>query len=55
MKEEQLQRAYEDAKAQYAALGVDVDQAIEKLNQHSISFIAGRQMMFQDLRTRKVN
>ena len=37
MKEEQLQRAYEDAKAQYAALGVDVDQAIEKLNQHSIS------------------
>ncbi|SCD20998.1 L-rhamnose isomerase [Proteiniphilum saccharofermentans] len=37
MKEEQLKRAYEDAKAQYASLGVDVDQAIEKLNNLSIS------------------
>lgn len=37
MKEEQLQIAYEDAKAQYAALGVDIDQAIEKLDQLSIS------------------
>ncbi|HOO94790.1 MAG TPA: L-rhamnose isomerase [Proteiniphilum sp.] len=37
MKEEQLQRAYEDAKAQYAALGVDIDQAIAKLDQLSIS------------------
>ncbi len=37
MKEEQLQRAYEDAKAQYAALGVDIDQAIEKLDKLSIS------------------
>ncbi|HHT34572.1 MAG TPA: L-rhamnose isomerase [Bacteroidales bacterium] len=37
MKEEQLQKAYEDAKAQYAALGVDIDQAIEKLDQLSIS------------------
>lgn len=37
MKEEQLQRAYEDAKAQYAVLGVDIDQAIEKLDQLSIS------------------
>lgn len=37
MKEEQLQIAYEDAKAQYAALGVDIDQAIEKLDKLSIS------------------
>lgn len=37
MKEEQLQKAYEDAKAQYAALGVDIDQAIEKLDKLSIS------------------
>ncbi|MDD2328972.1 MAG: L-rhamnose isomerase [bacterium] len=37
MKEEQLQKAYEDAKAQYATLGVDADDAIEKLNNLSIS------------------
>ena len=37
MKEEQLQKAYEDAKAQYAALGVDIDQAVEKLDKLSIS------------------
>ncbi|NCC61684.1 MAG: L-rhamnose isomerase [Verrucomicrobiae bacterium] len=37
MKEEQLQIAYEDAKAQYAALGVDIDQAVEKLDKLSIS------------------
>ena len=37
MKEEQLKRAYEDAKAQYALLGVNVDQAIEKLKNLSIS------------------
>ncbi|MEA5127889.1 MAG: L-rhamnose isomerase [Proteiniphilum sp.] len=37
MKEEQLKKAYEDAKAQYASLGVDVDQAVEKLNNLSIS------------------
>ncbi|SFL45241.1 L-rhamnose isomerase [Porphyromonadaceae bacterium KH3CP3RA] len=37
MKEEQLKKAYEDAKVQYASLGVDVDQAIEKLNNLSIS------------------
>ncbi|MDD2727194.1 MAG: L-rhamnose isomerase, partial [Proteiniphilum sp.] len=37
MKEELLHKAYEDAKAQYAALGVDIDQAIEKLDKLSIS------------------
>jgi L-rhamnose isomerase len=37
MKEEQIKRAYEEAKIQYASLGVDVDQAIEKLNKLSIS------------------
>ena len=37
MKEKQIKKAYEEAKAQYAALGVDVDQAIEKLNNLSIS------------------
>lgn len=37
MKEEQLKKAYEDAKAQYATLGVDADQAIDQLNNLSIS------------------
>lgn len=37
MKEELLHKAYEDAKAQYAALGVDIDQAVEKLDKLSIS------------------
>lgn len=37
MKEEQIKKAYEDAKAQYASLGVNVDQAVEKLNNFSIS------------------
>ena len=37
MKEEQLKKAYEDAKAQYASLGVDVEQAMEKLDNLSIS------------------
>ncbi|WP_298649944.1 L-rhamnose isomerase [uncultured Proteiniphilum sp.] len=37
MKEEQIKKAYEDAKAQYASLGVNVDQALEKLNNLSIS------------------
>lgn len=37
MKEEQIKKAYEEAKAQYASLGVDVDQAIDKLDKLSIS------------------
>ncbi|MDO5522466.1 MAG: L-rhamnose isomerase [Bacteroidia bacterium] len=37
MKEEQIKREYAAAKEQYAALGVDVDKAIEKLNNVSIS------------------
>lgn len=37
MKEEQIKKAYEDAKTQYALLGVDVDKALEKLNRLSIS------------------
>lgn len=37
MKEELIKRAYEDAKSQYASLGVDIDQAVEKLNNLSIS------------------
>ena len=37
MKEEQLKKAYEDAQAQYASLGVDVEQAMEKLDNLSIS------------------
>ncbi|MFZ6037049.1 MAG: L-rhamnose isomerase [Bacteroidota bacterium] len=32
MKDEQIKKAYEAAKEQYAALGIDTDQAIEKLN-----------------------
>jgi L-rhamnose isomerase len=37
MKEEQIKKAYEDAKAQYATLGVDVDKAVKQLNDLSIS------------------
>lgn len=37
MKEEQIKKAYEDAKQQYASLGVDTDKVLEKLNRLSIS------------------
>src|SRR5690554_6880300 len=37
MKEEQIIKAYEDAKARYAALGVSVEAAVEKLKNLSIS------------------
>jgi len=37
MQGEKIRKAYEDAKAQYASLGVDIDNAIEKLNNQSIS------------------
>lgn len=37
MKEEQIKKAYADAKEQYAELGVDVDKAIELLDKLSIS------------------
>jgi len=37
MKEEQIKRAFEEAKEQYASLGVDAEQAIEQLDKLSIS------------------
>lgn len=37
MNKEQVLKAYENAKAQYAALGVNTDEALEKLNQVKIS------------------
>ena len=37
MKEGQVNKAYEVAKAQYAALGVDAEKAVQKLNDLSIS------------------
>jgi L-rhamnose isomerase len=37
MKEEQIKRAFEEAKEQYASLGVDATQAIEQLDKLSIS------------------
>jgi L-rhamnose isomerase len=37
MKEEQIKRAFEEAKEQYASLGVDAAQAIEQLDKLSIS------------------
>ena len=37
MKEEQIQKAYEAANSRYAALGVNTDEVIEKLNNQSIS------------------
>jgi L-rhamnose isomerase len=37
MKEEQIKKAYEAAKSRYAALGVNTDEVIEKLNNQSIS------------------
>ncbi|MHB9056908.1 MAG: L-rhamnose isomerase [Paludibacteraceae bacterium] len=37
MESEQIKQAYEDAKAQYALLGVDVDKALNQLDELSIS------------------
>lgn len=37
MNEQKMKQAYDEAKARYASLGVDVDQAVEKLNDLSIS------------------
>ncbi len=37
MSTEQIKKAYEDAKSQYATLGVDVEKAIDQLNKLSIS------------------
>ncbi|MDD4578762.1 MAG: L-rhamnose isomerase, partial [Anaerolineaceae bacterium] len=37
MKKEEITKAYEDAKAQYATIGIDVEKAIEQLNNLSIS------------------
>ena len=37
MKEEQILRAYEDAKQQYATLGIDVEKVLNKLDEVSIS------------------
>lgn len=37
MSTEQIKKAYEDAKSQYAALGIDVENAINQLNNLSIS------------------
>lgn len=37
MKDEQIKKAYEAAKEQYAALEIDTDQAVEKLNTVSLS------------------
>lgn len=37
MKEEQILKAYEDAKKQYASLGIDVDKVLNELDEISIS------------------
>ena len=37
MKKEQIEQAYSDAKNQYAALGVDVEMALEQLDKLSIT------------------
>ena len=37
----------------YAALGIDVDKAIEKLKAIPISFIVGKPTMFRDSKTRR--
>ncbi len=37
MKEEQIKKAYEEAKSQYASLGIDVARAIDRLNNMPIS------------------
>lgn len=37
MKEEEIKKAYENAKEQYAALGVDVEKTLEKLDEVAIS------------------
>ena len=37
MKVEQIKSAYEDAKLQYASLGINVEEAIKKLDETPIS------------------
>ena len=45
MNKEKVLQAYEYAKEQYAALGVNTDEAIKKLDGIKSVFIAGRPMM----------
>lgn len=45
MKEELIQRAYELAKERYAAIGVDVEKAMDALQRFPSPCTVGRQMM----------
>ena len=48
MKEELITKAYEIAKERYAAVGVDVDKAMDTLQIYPCHYTAGRQMMLLD-------
>lgn len=49
MKEELITKAYEIAKERYAAIGVDVNKALDTLQKFRYPYTAGRQMMLPDL------
>ena len=50
----QLEQAWELAKQRFAAVGIDVEEALRQLDRLPVSCTAGRAMMFPVLRTRKV-
>ena len=50
MKKEVIEKSYQLAKEQYAALGIDTDKVLSDLDKISISCIAGRRMMLGVLR-----
>lgn len=50
----QLEQAWELAKQRFAAVGIDVEEALRQLDRLPVSITAGRAMMFPVLKTRKV-
>lgn len=50
----QLEQAWELAKQRFAAVGIDVEEALRQLDRYPFQCTAGRAMMFPVLKTRKV-
>ncbi len=50
----QLEQAWELAKQRFAAVGIDVEEALRQLDRLPVSMHAGRATMLPDSRTRKV-
>lgn len=51
----QLEQAWELAKQRFAAVGIDVEEALRNLIVYPFQCTAGRAMMFPVLKTRKVH